>query len=158
MNTESSPVPEMRLELSDAEATVALGERLGHLLRPPFCLYLLGELGAGKTTLTRGLIQARGHRGAVKSPTYTLVEPYELADGPVYHFDLYRLADPEELEFMGLRDYFSPDAIAIVEWPSRGEGVLPPPDLVLELVYSGSGRVAKLAAKTSPGQELLARI
>ena len=83
VNTESSPVREMRLELSDAEATVALGERLGHLLRPPFCLYLLGELGAGKTTLTRGLIQARGHRGAVKSPAYTLVEPCELADGQV---------------------------------------------------------------------------
>ncbi|MBI2379722.1 MAG: tRNA (adenosine(37)-N6)-threonylcarbamoyltransferase complex ATPase subunit type 1 TsaE [Gammaproteobacteria bacterium] len=144
--------------LPDAEATVALGRTLGALLRPPFSLHLLGDLGAGKTTFTRGLVQARGHAGPVKSPTYTLVEPYELPAGPVYHFDLYRLADAEELEFMGLRDYFAADALCIVEWPEKGAGVLPEADLVLELLYQGSGRLAQFQAKSQAAQELLAKI
>lgn len=148
----------LSIPLSDADATVALGRRLGALLRPPFTLHLLGDLGAGKTTFSRGLVQARGHVGAVKSPTYTLVEPYELPGGPVYHFDLYRLADPEELEFMGLRDYFAPEALCIVEWPDKGAGVLPAADLVLELLYRDSGRLAQFHAKSQAAQELLAKI
>mgnify|MGYP001580451100 CR=1 FL=1 len=148
----------LRIPLADEAATVALGARLGARVAPPFTVFLLGELGAGKTTLTRGFLRARGHAGAVKSPTYTLVEPYEFASGPVYHFDLYRLADPEELEFMGLRDYFTKDAVSLVEWPSKGEGFLPEADLVLSLVYEGPGRLAELRAKSQAAQELLAKI
>ena len=125
------------LNLDDAIATVALGERLGQIISSlavgGLTLFLEGQLGAGKTTLTQGLLKAMGHSGSVKSPTYTLVEPYEHLLKPVYHFDLYRLGDPEELAYMGIRDYFGSEAVCIVEWPNRGGGFLPEPDIRLEL-------------------------
>ena len=117
-----------------------------------------GYLGAGKTTLSRGIIQALGHSGAVKSPTYTLVEPYELADLKVFHFDLYRLADPEELEFIGIRDYVEPGAVCIVEWPDRGADLIPSPDLSLTLEKDGKGRKITMMGRSPAGQTMLGEL
>ena len=142
----------------DEAATVAVGVDLAAALEPGLTIHLKGELGSGKTTLARGLIQALGHAGAVKSPTYTLVEPYPFDRFTVYHFDLYRLEDPEELEFMGVRDYFGPDSVCLIEWPERGAGILPPADLVITIGAEGSGRCIGLAANTTLGTELLRRL
>jgi tRNA threonylcarbamoyladenosine biosynthesis protein TsaE len=109
----------------------------------------------GKTTLSRGLLRGLGHKGAVKSPTYTIVEPYEDLQPPVYHFDLYRLKDPEELEFMGIRDYFNDRNLCLVEWPERGDELLPPADLTVNLESQGAGRSATLRAGSRMGADML---
>ncbi|NIC06884.1 tRNA (adenosine(37)-N6)-threonylcarbamoyltransferase complex ATPase subunit type 1 TsaE [Billgrantia bachuensis] len=145
----------MRIRLDDEDRQVVFGQCLGRALEGRGRIYLEGELGAGKTTLTRGILRAHGHAGAVKSPTYTLVEPYEWQGGRVYHFDLYRLGDAEELEFIGGRDLFADDALCIVEWPSRGEGWLPTPDLTIALSLYGHGRSARLEAHTEHGRSVL---
>lgn len=137
---------------------VALGERLGRaFVQYPDALtvHLLGDLGAGKTTLTRGILRAFGHIGAVKSPTYTLVEVYEFAERAVYHFDLYRLGDPEELEYMGIRDYFAANNVSLIEWPARGEGVLPAPELVIDISVAGEGRQLELYTPSASVAALL---
>ena len=145
----------VQLLAADEEAMVHLGTRLARALVPGAVIYLEGDLGMGKTTLSRGIVQGFGHKGAVKSPTYTLVEPYELAELNLYHFDLYRLGDPEELEFMGIRDYFTSDSICLVEWPERGQGVVPPADLVINIEREGLGRQLVLDAGTVRGQTVL---
>lgn len=142
----------------DGEAAmVAFGERLGAALAAypaALSLHLLGDLGAGKTTLTRGILRAFGHTGAVKSPTYTLVEEYDLGARRIYHFDLYRLGDPEELEYMGIRDYFAADNLCLIEWPTRGAGILPLPDLQIAIAPAEQGRRITLQA-AEPLQGLL---
>ena len=145
-------------ELQNAEQTVLFGKRLSVACEEAICIYLHGDLGAGKTTLTRGFIQGLGHIGNVKSPTYTLVEPYELSDWQVYHFDLYRLSDPEELEFMGIRDYFGDTSHSLVEWPERGIGFLPVADIDLTLVYVDEQREITLQANTDKGLRVLNKL
>ena len=144
--------------LADEAATEALGERLGRACRGGGVVFLQGELGAGKTTLARGLLRGLGHVGAVKSPTYTLVEPYEFGELTVYHFDLYRLFDPEELELMGARDYFRPGALCLVEWPQRGVGMLPQPDIVVEIQSVNGGRLASLQSGSAAGAAMAAEL
>ncbi len=134
----------LELFLADESITEQLGLALAKSLDTPCVIYLQGELGAGKTTLVRGLLKGLGHKGSTKSPTYTLVEPYQLADLAVYHFDLYRLADPEELEFIGIREYQEEDALLIFEWPDKGLGMIPTADLELKLSYFEAGRKVQI--------------
>lgn len=146
---------ELELSLADEMATEALGQRLATYTPLPAVIYLEGDLGAGKTTLSRGVMRGFGHTGAVKSPTYTLVEPYQFAEVQVYHFDLYRLGDPEELEFMGIREYFDDHSLCLVEWPECGAGILPGADLEVRLEYDQQGRTARLHARSAKGQQVL---
>jgi tRNA threonylcarbamoyladenosine biosynthesis protein TsaE len=142
--------------LPDEAATVAAGAAVGGALTAGAVIFLTGELGAGKTTFTRGALRALGHVGSVKSPTYTLCEPYDLANaGQLCHLDLYRLSNPEELEFLGIRDYVASGAVLLIEWPSKGEGWLPTPDLQVALRESGHGRELKIDALTADGEALL---
>lgn len=134
---------EQEFQLDNDEQMVAFGERLGRALAAcegAVSVYLQGDLGAGKTTLSRGILRAFGHTGAVKSPTYTLVEPYEFGGRKLFHFDLYRLGDPEELEYMGIRDYFVAPNICLIEWPERGFSLLPVADINLRITPALVGR------------------
>lgn len=141
--------------LESPQATEALGSRLAGAVLGRCIVYLRGDLGTGKTTLARGFLRARGYQGMVKSPTYTLLEPYKINDIPVFHLDLYRLVDPDELEFIGLRDLLGENAILLVEWPERGQGVLPPPDLVIVLSYKKGGRLCLMTAESPQGEIIL---
>ncbi len=149
---------ERRLFLKNEAETGDLGRQLAQGVAASgrgLIIFLEGDLGMGKTTLSRGVIRGLGHSGAVKSPTYTLVEPYEELQPPAYHFDLYRLADPEELEYMGIRDYLNGHSLCLIEWPERGAGVLPAPDLEIRLEVQDGGRVVVLGARSEAGAELL---
>ena len=140
--------------VADEAAMVAFGYRLAEAVEGGEVVFLNGDLGMGKTTLSRGVLRGFGHQGSVKSPTYTLVEPYELDELTVFHFDLYRLGDPEELEYLGIRDYFTDQSICLIEWPERGEGVLPVADLLLNISVEGLGRRINWLPQTEKGRLL----
>ncbi|WP_374351980.1 tRNA (adenosine(37)-N6)-threonylcarbamoyltransferase complex ATPase subunit type 1 TsaE [Chitinimonas sp.] len=142
--------------LADEAATLALGEMLAGALRGGMTIFLLGDLGAGKTTLTRGILRGLGFTGRVKSPTYTLVEPYVISNLYLHHFDLYRFADPLEWEDAGFREMFNPASVCLVEWPDKAEGLLPEPDWTISLQDHLEGRRFSLTAGTATGALCLA--
>lgn len=142
--------------LEDEQATLDFGVTLAKAAAAGAVIYLSGELGAGKTTLARGFLRGLGHTGSVKSPTYTLFEVYPHADAHVIHMDLYRIADPEELDYLGLEDYFDqPGVIALIEWPEKAQAPLPPADLDCTIHHRDGGREITLSAQTELGQRLL---
>jgi tRNA threonylcarbamoyladenosine biosynthesis protein TsaE len=145
--------------LDDEAATTALADEVLAAL-PCDCagwtLLLSGELGAGKSTFARALIKAAGHQGAVPSPTYTLVEPYNLAAGNIYHIDLYRISDPEELRYLGWSEL--DDGLRLVEWPQRAPDLIHEADLALQLEYAGDGRQASLQGLSERGSALIQKI
>jgi len=148
----------MRIRLEGEAAQDAFGRRISRHLSPPCAIYLQGDLGTGKTTLVRGILRGLDYTGPVRSPTYTLLEPYDLETMQLYHLDLYRLADPEELELLGLRDLLEPRSVLFVEWPERGEGVLPLPDLRVHIQHAGAGRDLEVIAAGRHGEELESRL
>ena len=146
--------------IPDEFSMLRFGKKLAKILlklhtKKAIMVYLNGDLGAGKTTLTRGMLQGIGHQGNVKSPTYTLVEEYNISGKMIYHFDLYRLADPEELEFMGIRDYFNTDSICLIEWSEKGQGILPEADILVNIDYYDDARNIELIAQTNLGKNII---
>lgn len=148
-------VTEYREFLPDAEATGHLGARLARLLVPGVSVWLAGDLGAGKTCLVRGLLRALGETGPVKSPTYPLLEMYELPLAPVYHFDFYRFVSPEAFLETGFETCFEPPGISLVEWPEKALPYLPPPDLRVALFQEGAGRCALVQGASPKGEQCL---
>ncbi|WP_371187762.1 tRNA (adenosine(37)-N6)-threonylcarbamoyltransferase complex ATPase subunit type 1 TsaE [Thalassotalea maritima] len=150
---------QLTLSLENEQHTVEFGRQLAKAVQQldvdALVVFLHGDLGAGKTTLTRGFVQGLGHKGNVKSPTYTLVEPYELPPWHVYHFDLYRLADPEELEYMGIRDYFLQKSCCFVEWSEKGAGILPAEDLIINLTYNEDKRHVSITGNSERGDNII---
>lgn len=145
-------------KLVDVEDTLQLAHELGCALKKQkqlFVVHLIGVLGAGKTTFCRGVLAAYGHTGAVKSPTYTLVEPYEFSFQTLFHFDLYRLGDPQELEYMGIRDYCAPGSVCLIEWPEKGRGFLPDADLLVHLKPDGVSRQMLMESFSTQGENVL---
>jgi len=134
----------MKITLLNEQETELLGAELWRILPEKCLVFLNGDLGAGKTTLTRGVLRAAGHQGAVKSPTYTLVEEYTVAGRKVFHFDLYRVKDPEELEWIGIRDYLEQHSLCFIEWSALGKGFLAEPDIELTLEPEGEGRTVNI--------------
>ena len=149
---------ELTLHLANEDAMVAFGGHLARITQGHGLIFLEGDLGTGKTTLSRGIIRGLGHTGAVKSPTFTLVEPYEINDIRAFHFDLYRLVDPEELEFMGIRDYFDEDALCLIEWPQQGAGFLPKADLTITIGQHKTGRQLTLSPQGTRGESWCAEV
>lgn len=153
---------EFSVFLADESAQLALAADLARHTPAGTVIFLQGDLGAGKTTLVRGFLQTLGHVGAVKSPTYTLVEPYQIDGQGIYHFDLYRLGEPDELEYAGGRDYFDGESICLIEWPEKAAGYLPVADVLCELSYETrdgvQGRACKLHAGTDKGDKIISAL
>ena len=168
----------LNLILNDEEATLSFGRKLAFALAinnkssrkalessqtkdveiMGSIVYLTGGLGAGKTTLTRGIMRGFGYEGAVKSPTYTIIEPYEFEMSQIYHFDLYRLAHAEEVEYLGAEEYFSSKNLCLIEWPERGRGSIPSADLIIELAQKGDGRSVSCKSRTEKGLKIIKRL
>ena len=150
----------LSLDIKNEEAMMELGAALARALGEDHqaVIFLHGNLGAGKTTLVRGLLRSLGHQAAVKSPTYTLVESYELPGWLLYHFDLYRLSDPEELEYIGIRDFWDKPNVSLIEWPEQGTGFLPRPDIELRIVHAGEGRYVHVAGLTERGESAVSAL
>ena len=146
----------MIIPLKNETETAAIGAKVASCLKGSEVIYLKGELGAGKTTLVRGALNKLGFVGNVKSPTYTIVEPYSIDSHVVYHFDLYRLNDPEELESLGIRDYCDGQSICFFEWPEKGGNLLPNADINLLLSYTEEGRNVELTTISEVGKSILA--
>jgi tRNA threonylcarbamoyladenosine biosynthesis protein TsaE len=145
--------------LSNEAATLAFGRKIAQYAEELSVIFLNGDLGVGKTTLVRGLLKGLNYDGFVKSPSYTLVEPYfNTQKKPVYHFDLYRIHDPEELEYIGLRDYLKSANLCVFEWPEHGGKELPAPDLLIRLSWNGEGRLATLDSQTEYGHYVLSQL
>jgi tRNA threonylcarbamoyladenosine biosynthesis protein TsaE len=149
---------EIHRSLPDESDTLALGRALAVALTPGMVIYLIGELGAGKTTLARGLLRGLGYEGKVKSPTFTLVEVYEVSRLYLYHFDFYRFTNPRELGDAGFREYFNPESVSLVEWPENAAGMLPAADLRITLRVTGLGRQLEIDANTEAGSRCLKRL
>lgn len=137
--------------LVDEQATLALGQRIARCIQAPMVIWLEGDLGMGKTTLTRGILRGLGYQGTVKSPTYTLVESYTLNDTTVHHFDLYRFSTPEEWEDAGLNELITANSIALIEWPQQGGYYTPQPDWLIQFHNQPSGRLLSLTSHSSQG-------
>jgi tRNA threonylcarbamoyladenosine biosynthesis protein TsaE len=145
----------MKLAVADQGAMVEVGKHLAKACHAPMVFYLYGPLGAGKTTLVRGFMRGMGYDAAVKSPSYTLIEPYEVGSWRVYHLDLYRVRDAAELDYLGLRELQNGNAVILVEWPERGEGFLPPADVALSIDYAAEGRQVAVEARSLAGEKLI---
>ncbi len=145
----------MKIDIPDVAAMEQLGGKLAKQARIGSTIFLQGELGTGKTTLVRGFLRGLGHTGIVKSPTYTLIEPYLFNGHKIYHFDLYRLNSTEELEAIGLRDYFDGQGICLLEWPEKAEDFLGTPDLWIGIEYLQAHRQVELVARTSSGSSII---
>lgn len=148
----------MVFDIPDEAAMLQFGATLAKLTPEKFIIFLYGRLGAGKTTFARGFLQGFGYTGKVKSPTYTLVEPYEVQNQIIFHFDFYRLKDPQELEMMGIQDYFSTDAICLIEWPEHSAKLLPHGDLSCYIEPSLEGRQISLVSHSTQGSFLVERL
>lgn len=152
-----SPHLKRTLQLGSEAETLALGRALAPLLEPGMTIHLRGDLGAGKTTLVRGALRGLGYEGRVKSPTFTLLEPYKFSRLYLYHFDFYRFLDPQELEETGFREYFNPQSVCLIEWPEKAPD-LPPADLEIELCPVADGRTAVITAQTEAGRRCLDKL
>ena len=151
-------MPQLTRFLPAETYTLAFGAALAPHLQPGMVVYLSGELGAGKTTLARGILRGLGHSGRVKSPSFALVEPYKLSRLYLYHFDFYRFTDPRELGEAGFRECFNPESVCLVEWPEKAAGALPPADLKIGMKVAGSGRQVEVQADTETGRLCIERL